>query len=189
MNDAAMDDTPATPVLGQINDQEDREVVRWCHGCKERVESVTMTAPCGHPYCRECIISWFSLAGEYESTPRPHCCGQPIRLEDAGSLLSSDISKKFLAKAEEISSTNRTYCWDPKCATFISPKAIDGRQGKCPSCQELTCIVCKKEIHEGGCFEEPPAQSIMTAAAEAGFKQCFKCKRMVELDRGCRHIT
>lgn len=189
MNDAATNDTLATPVLGQIDDQENREVVRWCHGCREWVESVTMTAPCGHPYCRECIIQWFSVAGEYESTPRPHCCGQPITLEDTGSLLSSDISEKFLAKAEEISSTNRIYCWDPECATFISPEAIDGHQGKCPSCRKSTCIVCKKEIHEGGCFEDSPDQSIMTAAAEAGFMQCFKCKRMVELDKGCRHIT
>ena len=189
MNDAAMNDILATPVLGENNDQDNREVVRWCHGCKERVESATMTAPCGHPYCRECIIKWFSLAGRYESMPRPHCCGQLITLESAGSLLSSDISKMFLAKAEEISSTNRIYCWDPECATFISPKAIDGRQAKCPSCRKLTCIVCKKEFHGGDCFEDPPAQSIMTAAAEAGFMQCFKCNRMVELDQGCRHIT
>lgn len=148
-------------------------------------ECHAMTAPCGHTYCSGCINEFFDNAAKHEISPPPKCCGQIMTLENAGSFLISDTYGKFPAKSEEVSATNRTYRSDFECSTFIPLKAIDDRQAKCPGCQKLTCIVCKKEAHGGDCLEDPAVEYLMTAAAEAGFQQCQNCKRVIELSAGC----
>ncbi|KAF6227706.1 hypothetical protein HO173_012036 [Letharia columbiana] len=199
MDDAMMILIPATPVFGEASAQGIRETVRReveflrtmeCVVCRnQEVDSNVMTASCGELYCGGCVNELFDRAAKHEFNFPPKCCGQIITLANAESFLSSDIYDKFQKKSEEYSTTNRTYCSDPECVTFISPKAVDDGQAKCPACQRLTCIVCKEEVHEGGCLEDPAAQSLMTAAAEAGFQQCQECKRMIERINGCDHIT
>ncbi|CAD6570948.1 MAG: hypothetical protein ASARMPREDX12_003992 [Alectoria sarmentosa] len=155
----------------------------------ELEESNFIIAPCGDTYCGGCVNELFDRAAKHEFNFPPRCCGQIIPLESTEWLLSRDIYYKFLEKSEEVSTTNRTYCSDPECATFILTKAIDGREAKCPACQKLTCTVCKAEVHKGDCLEDPAIQPILTAATMAGFQQCLQCKRMIELSDGCYHIT
>lgn len=148
-----------------------------------------MTAPCGHTYCCGCVNKLCDRAAKHEINFPPKCCGQVITLEDLEWFLTWEIYNKFQEKSEEFSTTNRTYCSNHECATFISPKAIDDDKAKCPAYQKLTCTVCKAGAHEGDCLEDPTIQSLMTAAAEADFQQCRKCKRIIELNEGCYHIT
>ena len=66
-------------------------------------------------------------------------------LEGARLFLLPDIYDKFREKLEEFSTTNRTYCFDPKYLSFISPKAIDDDKIKCPACRKLTCTIYNAE--------------------------------------------
>lgn len=156
---------------------------------KKEAEHNAMKAPCGDTYCGECVNDLFSHATDFEINFPPKCCGQVIPLEDTGFLLSWQVYKKFQEKSEEFATTNRTYCYDPECGTFIPPKAINDDKANCPACHKSTCVTCKAEAHEGDCLNDPADESLMTAAAAAGFQQCQECKRMIELSEGCNHIT
>ena len=156
---------------------------------RKEAEHNAMKAPCGDTYCGECTNDLFSHATDFEINFPPKCCGRVIPLEGTGYLLSWHIYKKFQEKSEEFSTTDRTYCSDPNCGTFIPLKSINGDEANCPACHNSTCVVCKGEAHEGDCLNNAADQSLMTAAAAAGFQQCGECKRMIELTEGCRHIT
>ena len=163
--------------------------MKTCVACTCQMEEVdVIEAPCGHNFCRECINRVFELSVEDESNFPPKCC-DPLTLEDTGSFLSSEIYEKFREKSEEFSATTRTYCFDPTCAAFISPKAIGDDKAKCPACQKMTCTRCKAEDHEGDCAENLADQSFMIAVAEAGFQRCQQCTRVIERAQGCNHIT
>lgn len=53
----------------------------------------------------------------------------------------------------------------------------------------MTCTVCKSVAHENDCPEDPALEGLMAAAAVAGYQQCYRCRRLVELALGCNHIT
>ena len=187
MDDASMDLTMLFPedlVLGLDGSRKDCAV---CGDAEKK--SNMMAAPCGDAYCSGCVDMLFDRAAEKEYDFPPKCCGQIITLADAGKFLSFETYGKFLDKIEEFSTTDRTYCSDPECKTFISSKAFENEKAKCPTCQKLTCIMCKAEAHGGDCPEDPAYQSFLMAAAEAGFQRCRTCKRMIELTEGCHHIT
>lgn len=156
---------------------------------KKEAEQNAMKAPCGDTYCGGCVNDLFSRATDFEINFPPKCCGQVIPLKDTGCLLSRPVYKKFQEKSEEFTTTDRTYCYDPECGIFIPRKAINDSKANCPACHKATCVVCKEETHEGDCLDNPADESLMTAAAAAGFKQCGECKRMIELSEGCYHIT
>ena len=198
----------ATPLVDEPDSQYARELVddfvatirdgvtpvdvpmKDCVVCGDEVkESNTMTAPCGDTYCGGCVDELFDRAAKHELDFPPKCCGQLITLEGARLFLSPAIHDKFQEKSEEFSTRNRTYCFDPMCLSFISPKAIDDDKAKCPACQKSTCTMCKGEAHEGDCPEDPASQGLMTAVAEAGYQQCHECKSIIELNEGCHHIT
>ena len=161
-----------------------------CVACGHEEEQLNlMTAPCDHTYCRRCVNKLFEGAAENESNFPPKCCGETITLENTRGFLTPGIYNSFQRRSEEFSTTNRTYCSDPECVTFISPNTIVDDKAKCPACRKLTCTVCKAAAHEGDCPEDPAFKSFMAAAAEAGFQQCQDCKRVIELTQGCNHIS
>ena len=190
MDDAIVNVLPAALGFGEANAQQIGEIGRWyCEACQSEKLSKFMIAPCGCFYCEGCVNALFDLAAKCELNFPPKCCGLVITLEIAKEHLSVDVYTKFQEVFEEFSTTKRIYCSDPKCAKFISPRAIDGGPARCSACQKLTCIVCNEKAHEGNCLEDPAVESFMTAVAQAGFQQCRECKRVIELKDGCYHIT
>lgn len=159
-----------------------------CVSCETETRD-PMTAPCGHQYCEECLATLFELAMTDESMFPPRCCRQEITLDRARSSLTSAKIDEFQSKSVELSTLDRTYCHDATCATFIPPENIDGEKATCMKCNLVTCSVCKSSAHEGDCPQDPAFEMFMTTAREAGFQACFNCKRMVELNIGCNHIT
>ena len=152
-------------------------------------KELSMTAPCGDVYCDGCVNELFDRAATHEFHFPPKCCGSVITLEDAGPFLSWETYNKFYDKCEEFSTTNRIYCSNLECATFIPPRAIKDDKAKCPACQKFTCSTCKAEAHEGDCLEDPTIQPFLKFAAGSGFTQCWECKRMIERTEGCYHMT
>ncbi len=146
-------------------------------------------APCGDLYCEPCMVELFNLAMKDESLFPPRCCKQPIGLDLAGSSLNAVQRQEFEEKSVEFNTTDRTYCHLATCAAFIPPANIDGEKAACQRCERLTCAICKSGAHDGDCPEDPNYVSLMEAATAAGYQACHQCKRLVELNFGCNHMT
>ncbi|TDZ20541.1 hypothetical protein Cob_v006699 [Colletotrichum orbiculare MAFF 240422] len=105
-------------------------------------------------------------------------------------LLSSKLIGEFQAKAVEFSTPNRTYCHKPTCSTFIPKEFIKDDIAFCQRCGYRTCVMCKGAEHKNqDCAQDTLTQSLLQVAAANGWQRCLSCRRIVELDHGCYHIT
>ena len=162
----------------------------YCTACHDEVSHWKfIEAPCGDLYCEPCIVELFGLAMKDELLFPPRCCKQPIGLETAGSALSEAHRQAFEEKALEYYTIDRTYCQGATSSVFIPPNQIDGEKAACQTCQRLTCRVCKAEAHDVDCPKDENYVALMETAAAAGFQKCYQCKRLVELNLGCYHMT
>lgn len=163
--------------------------MKTCAVCGyEGEESNVMTAPCRDSYCRGCVNELFDRAARHEVNFPPTCCGRVVTLEDAKMFLSTEIYDKFQENFEEFSTTNRTYCFDPKCRTFISPKAVHDDKATCPACKKLTCITCKAEAHEGDCPDDTVCtfpDEIFLMDYSTSRKTCSQRKRLPKTSFKC----
>lgn len=161
-----------------------------CDSCTDMKHTVQM--PCKHRYCRQCTVRLFTEALPDESLFPVRCCRQLIPMSVVHHYLGSDLARRVDKKAIEYSTSNRTYCHEASCATFIEPGYTLGPTGTCPiqRCGRQTCILCKKAAHSGDC---PPqddglVETLLLAQAN-GWQRCVQCQNFVELHYGCNHIT
>ena len=148
-----------------------------------------LKVPCGHDYCRVCLKTLFSLSTTDETLFPPRCCRQDIPLGSARLFLSAELIERFEQKSEEFRCTNRIYCCQPDCSTFILPGNIEGDHAVCPSCHKTTCTLCRSPSHVGDCPADHLTQQVLDMGHQEGWQRCLNCKRLVELHLGCNHIT
>ncbi|GAB1727524.1 hypothetical protein NU195Hw_g537t1 [Hortaea werneckii] len=144
-----------------------------------------------HEYCRECLAELFRLSLTDESLFPPRCDGTEIPLDYVRIFLPPDLAKNFEVKYPELSTANRVYCHDPSCAAWI-PKSLindDTNISTCPTCDKTTCAMCKAPSHSGDCPEDEALQQLINIAHAEEWQRCSECKRFVELDTGCNHIS
>ena len=148
-----------------------------------------ISGPCGHEYCRECIIALFESCMSDESLFPPRCCRQVIPVAIAAVFMSRDLRERFAEKAIEYNTENRVYCSNGSCSKFIQPDNIRDAAAICSSCRAQTCIHCKTASHPGDCEHDPALAQLLTLANAEGWQRCFRCGRIVDLDVGCNHMT
>ena len=158
-----------------------------CNMCEKEDEMVH--APCGDHYCEVCINQLFTMSMKDESLFPPRCCRQPIPLELASRTLGTELEAMFITKSIELTSTNRTYCCQSACGIFIPPSAINNEKARCSECDSVTCTICKGLEHDGDCPANPEHEALMKLAAKEGYQKCYQCKRLVEINTGCNHMT
>ncbi|RMZ13379.1 hypothetical protein D0862_02334 [Hortaea werneckii] len=144
-----------------------------------------------HEYCRECLAELFRLSLTDESLFPPRCDGAEIPLNYVRIFLPPDLAKNFEVKYPELCTANRVYCHDPSCAAWI-PKSLindDRNISTCPTCDKTTCAMCKAPSHSGDCPEDEALQQLINIANAEEWQRCSECKRFVELDTGCNHIS
>lgn len=160
-----------------------------CVVCREEDEVVRM--PCSEWYCRRCTVRLFEEATTDETLFPPRCCRQTIPISSVRQFLGKDLATRIEHKAIEYGTTNRTYCCNPACATFIEPGHINGASGTCPNlqCRRETCVLCKKPSHDGDCPTDDSMEAVLQLAQSEGWQRCSACMNMVELRTGCNHMT
>jgi hypothetical protein len=147
-----------------------------------------MNVPCGHDYCRNCMDTVFTTAMQDEQFFPPRCCKREITLKEAQMYLTAGTIKDFPAKEDEYNTKDRTYCVE--CSRFISKEYIQNDNARCPDCDTETCTMCKQLQHTGqDCPQDMALQDLLEMADEQGWQRCYDCKRIVELDHGCFHMT
>ncbi|KAL0776257.1 hypothetical protein CaCOL14_007544 [Colletotrichum acutatum] len=164
-----------------------------CDSCTNTYPSTTAAhLPCNHSYCRDCLRTLFQLSLTDESLFPPRCCRQPIPVNDNNirAFLPSRLLGSFRAKELELSTPDRTYCHRPTCSRFIPKEFTRGDIGTCPACRHETCLMCKGAGHGAqDCTQDTQTQALLEVAAANGWQRCFGCRRIVELDHGCNHMT
>lgn len=96
----------------------------------ELVNKTDPRIPCRHAYCIGCLKQLFQASMQDETLMPPRCCNQEISITLAK--LTAKETDQFNAKRLEYSTTDRLYCSQPTCSTFIPPSSIVNSVGTCP---------------------------------------------------------
>ena len=150
---------------------------------------------CKHRYCPLCFSQLVNTAILNEETFPPKCCLKQI----PKSVMRKYLPTKELATFDEKSLEyalpliNRYYCVAPDCAKWIDTRIAKRTNGalKCPHCKTKLCCVCRGRQHPGkqDCPQDFALDATLEQAEQAGWRRCYSCRTMVELNAGCRHIT
>ncbi|KAG6026382.1 hypothetical protein E4U40_002158 [Claviceps sp. LM458 group G5] len=168
----------------------EKSALRHCVACTSDVASTdSVRCPCSHDYCRDCITSLFSAVINDESLFPPRCCKEPIPLDLSKPFLSATLLGTYEAKKLEHETLDKTYCHVRTCSTFVPPAFVKDDVATCFKCQSKTCTMCKGETHTGDCPADTLTADFLQIATENGWQRCYSCRRVVDLDTGCNHIT
>ncbi|POS85312.1 hypothetical protein EPUL_003328 [Erysiphe pulchra] len=161
-----------------------------CVSCHETFPSQELAqCPCNHTYCSECLSKLIQTSIKDDGLFPPKCCKQPIPLTNINMFLSPELVHRFEVKKIELETQDRTYCSNQTCSAFIRTEFIKGDLAICPECEAVTCNICKAASHDGDCPADTALQSIIQLAKANGWKRCYNCRCMIELDMGCNHMT
>ena len=152
-------------------------------GCKGKHDSET------HAYCRDCVMRLFESSVTDPSHFPPRCCSKIIPLLRCIPFLPQELFSRFVARREELDTPNRTYCSNTACSKWIRPVHIKAGVAQCLACAQNTCVTCKGIYHTGLCPKDKDVEKLMKVARRRRWQTCPACKEMVELARGCYHIT
>lgn len=167
-----------------------------CTSCFDDIpQKDAINVPCRHQYCSPCFSQLVTTAIISEDTFPPKCCLQDIPRR----ILQSHISPEELAAFDEkaleyaVPPGSRYYCGSPACAKWIDTRKARRLSGglQCPHCRFKMCTSCRGAQHSRNqdCPQDFGLGAALEQAERAGWQRCYSCRTMVELSRGCRHIT
>jgi hypothetical protein len=163
-----------------------------CVACGEMTRPFDiLQAPCKHQYCRDCVTSYFQASLTDETYFPPRCCHIPLPFDTARDYISQEVANEFQLRRRELETSNRIYCSEPRCSTWIPPERISaGKQrARCPKCRQRTCTICKGPAHSAQCPKDTALQQLQELAEHEQWQRCRGCGRCIELESGCFHIT
>eukprot|EP00928_Gymnodinium_smaydae_P029348 TRINITY_DN22127_c0_g1_i9.p1 TRINITY_DN22127_c0_g1~~TRINITY_DN22127_c0_g1_i9.p1 ORF type:complete len:464 (-),score=34.15 TRINITY_DN22127_c0_g1_i9:212-1603(-) len=177
---------------------------RECIACNsKKVDTYVFT--CGHIMCHVCIAQLIKNASSDMSLWPVRCCRQPIDsapIESPSSLISKILRPceyaTVAARVEEMLAIEKMYCTNPRCSHFINLDKVASGTSKsaCPKCKVELCFACRSEWHPGLTCEQKRASrvgadqsGVLHLAERSGWRQCSRCRMMVQLAHGCNHMT
>ncbi|KAH7104024.1 hypothetical protein BKA62DRAFT_35058 [Auriculariales sp. MPI-PUGE-AT-0066] len=181
------------PNIDEANDDKAGSSSRVeCVACTSRIRpgARSLRAPCDHVYDAACIEDLFKTSLTDETLFPPRCCKQEISLESVRHLISATLRFRFESKSLELRTLRRVYCSRPTCSRFLGAQTDNPANLICPQCFTATCSACNA-IHAAGmtCAQNADGLAVAEVAAANGWQRCPGCRRMIELDMGCYHMT
>lgn len=144
------------------------------------------SSPCGHDWCRTCIVDRYDMAAKSTHLFPAQCCGMPI-LRENDSLVAPETWARYFERKTEVETPNPTFCSKRDCSKFIPRQNIEADQASCV-CGQITCTACKAEWHTGECVVNPETEQVLRLAREQQWQTCFHCRVIVERLDGCNEI-
>lgn len=164
-----------------------------CVACTEQTpETDTIQTSCSHSYCHTCATKLFQDSLRDETLFPPRCCRNTIPLNLMQQFLDPAFNTRFEQKLVERQDTYRTYCAKSTCSRYLRPpntgrSTLGPASRFCAGCSLWTCEQCKKAHTPGSpCPED---EEVLRIGRQAGWKQCARCRNLVELTVGCNHMT
>jgi hypothetical protein len=154
-------------------------------------KGLVATLTCEHTYCYPCVAALCMTALSDEQLLPVRCCNQEMPSKVFQRALNEDQLREFETALVEHNCANRMYCPNPVCSIFIGERGVHVKASRtCDSCTVLYCASCGDAWHDGVCRKDrADEEELRTLAASEGWQQCSRCKQIVELVRGCNHMT
>ncbi|KAK6341851.1 hypothetical protein TWF730_001338 [Orbilia blumenaviensis] len=172
---------------------------RECISCTDMFPvTEIITLDCNHRYCESCLNMMVMTASQQESTMPPKCCSVKVRPNIIKRVLKTDEDKiKFSRKIIEYDTMveKRLFCPKRKCGAFIPyhPRKDQHHPlvGTCQKCGTRACRICKGKAHKPteDCPEDLGLNAVIGLSKDNGWKRCYRCRAMIELNYGCNHMT
>lgn len=170
--------------------------MKECASCFDDIPSTTaVSLACQHSYCPACFAHLVTTAMQHENFWPPKCCLQEIPEKTLETKLSALQLANYRLKAKEYATPagERWYCAKPECGKWFNKSKTRPQDAAvfCSHCNFQMCLFCRTASHEAGerCAQDRGLEATLAAAELEGWRQCYNCHTMVELQSGCRHIT
>ncbi|KAF3088261.1 hypothetical protein TWF103_001174 [Orbilia oligospora] len=141
---------------------------------------------CGHRHCRDCLRRNYQHVINNPENHPAKCC-QGLSFSETSFVLTDEEMKAVLEIQSSHESTKIIPCFSCEGDIYFSDIGRDAAY--CSSCDKLTCTICRKEMHDDLCPEDPETEKLKTLAKEEGWTQCPKCNRLVFRVSGCNSMT
>ncbi|AQK56711.1 putative RING zinc finger domain superfamily protein [Zea mays] len=189
-----------------------------CAICLEDTDATKIHAVevCAHRFCFSCMkehVKVKLLNGTLPGCPQEGCATK-LSVEGSRVFLSPRLVEIMVQRMREgqIPPSQKVYCPYPRCSALMSlgevihpmqesssrhTAADAATLRKCVKCRGSFCLSCKVPWHDGmGCFEykmwyplaHPGDAKLQNLARQRLWRQCVKCKHMIELAEGCYHM-
>lgn len=188
-----------------------------CTTCFEYIYSDQMFSvnECLHRYCfsrmRKHVKSKL-LQGQLPECPHDKC-EYKLDVKSCKKFLNQKLYDILSLRIEEasISPTDRVYCPLSRCSALMSKSEVKvftasisssytrgTGMRKCVKCRHRFCVYCKVPWHyKVSCsnykkslqYRKSNEAKLKSLATKNGWRECIKCKNMVELAAGCYHIN
>ncbi|PGH11444.1 hypothetical protein AJ80_07124 [Polytolypa hystricis UAMH7299] len=169
---------------------------RECASCFDQIlDKHLLSLNCQHKYCLRCFSKLVETSLTAERLFPPKCCLEEIPTKLILHNVDSNLRDKYKTKALEyaIPEPSRWYCPTATCGKWISASKIKkgAKTQKCPHCRTVICGTCRGLTHANSvdCPLDYGLEATLEEAEMHGWRRCIKCRAMVELTSGCRHIT
>lgn len=176
-----------------------------CRICFENYEHSQMcAAPCGHLYCRKCYTAYITFAiNDGPVCLRIRCpetsCAVAIGPDMISSLVSDEFKEKYarvLFNSYLENDKETKWCPAPGCNYAVKFDLSNSIYDVSCACKYSFCWNCSEETHRPvGCKTVKMWMVKNSSEAEntnwilANSKPCPKCKRPIEKNHGCMHMT
>lgn len=179
----------AAKAKAQAKEQEQN--LAECIACYDQTPpSNSITCPCSHTFCKECLVQLVkSLKGDESLYPLRCCKENHIPISENSWLFDAEFIREYEMKMMEYGTKDRTYCHVPTCSAFIPPREDKVHVLSCNRCSSKTCRLCKEKSHRGRCRRDAQNEEVMEMMKENNWQQCRECRRVVERESGCLHMS
>ncbi|XP_023640775.1 LOW QUALITY PROTEIN: ATP-dependent RNA helicase DEAH12, chloroplastic [Capsella rubella] len=183
---------------------------RVCGICLEETDEERMffTDKCLHRHCYSCVKQHVEvkLLSGIEPTCLEYGCKFVLTLESCSKVLTAKLIDmwKHKMKEDSVPAAEKIYCPYPSCSMLMSKTELSSHEDEqsnvrsCIKCCGLFCIDCKvpshtdlscedyKKLHPDPLVDDLKLQSL---ANNNMWRQCVKCRHLIELSSGCNHMT
>uniref|UniRef100_A0A061SJL9 RBR-type E3 ubiquitin transferase n=1 Tax=Tetraselmis sp. GSL018 TaxID=582737 RepID=A0A061SJL9_9CHLO len=179
-----------------------------CGICFEEFNDVgLLSAPCNHRFCKDCWAKYVETAVE----DGPMCLGLRCPLPDCGMKVPAELVMQVLSsqgkqryRQHELQSfveTNPEFKWCPApdckfAIKFANPDRDQEPVDVVCQCGHAFCFACGEEAHRPVLCETVKKWILKNCAESENLnwilvntKPCPKCKRPIEKNQGCMHMT
>nr|TKW33297.1 hypothetical protein SEVIR_2G224700v2 [Setaria viridis] len=163
--------------------------------------------PCPHKFCARCMDTY--IEGRTRAGEVPIPCPDPACKEEGngGGVLHPEDCKKsidfavFCSWSDQLTENAippslRIYCPNRECRIMLESTCTNKTPSKasCPACNSIMCKACglywsidSSDQHD--CAEGAEAMLVKKLASERKWKQCPRCRMLVEKNMGCDVMT